>query len=71
MKVKVEYVETQLQPSWIVVKRTVPIFTERVLSWIKHDPAFSMDYFKGKKYLFSMIYGVLQGKRLENVTNEG
>ena len=71
MKVKVEDVETQFQPSWIVVKRTVPIFTEGVLSCITHDPTFSMDYFKGKKYLFSMIYGVLPGKRLESVTNEG
>ena len=71
MKVKVEDVETQFRPSWIVVKRTVPIFTERVLSYIKHDPIFSMDYFKGKKYLFSMIYGVLPGKRLESVTKEG
>ena len=71
MKVKVEDVETQFQPIWIVVKRTVPIFTERVLSCIMHDPPFSMDYLKGKRYLFSMIFGVLPGKRLEHVTNEG
>ena len=63
MKVKVEDVETQVQPSWIVVKRMVPIFTERILSCIIHDPTFYMDNFKGKKYLFSMIYGVLPGKR--------
>ena len=71
MKVKVEYVETQFQPSWIVVKRTFPIFTERVLSCIMHDPTFSMDYFKGKKYLFAMRYGALHGKRLESGTNKG
>ena len=35
---KVEDVETQFQPSWIVVKRTNPIFTERVPSCIIHGP---------------------------------